>query len=224
MARYLIKYNIIIFLIILTSCSSEKENLIIEGKISGVKNSKIYLSFVEEGKIIDSVNIIDGKFKLQTYIDASREMSIILGDKNSENKFDFISEPTNILFTSSKDKFVFNGKILNSKLYSDYKNLKNQINRFEEKDLEMLAEQIEISVKGDQNKYDSINDQRLKLNQRKILFIVNYAMNNASNPVSAFISYKYRENINKKYLEKIYENLSEEIKNSFYGDKLSSSF
>ena len=224
MARYLIKYNIIIFLIILTSCSSEKENLIIEGKISGVKNSKIYLSFVEEGKIIDSVNIIDGKFKLQTYIDASREMSIILGDKNSENKFDFISEPTNILFTSSKDKFVFNGKIQNSKLYSDYKNLKNQINRFEEKDLEMLAEQIEISVKGDQNKYDSINDQRLKLNQRKILFIVNYAMNNASNPVSAFISYKYRENINKKYLEKIYENLSEEIKNSFYGDKLSSSF
>ena len=218
------KYYIIIFLIILTSCSSEKEKLIIEGKISGVKNSKIYLSFVEEGKIIDSVNIIDGKFKLQTYIDASREMSMILGDKNSENKFDFISEPTNILFTSSKDKFVFNGKIQNSKLYSDYKNLKNQINRFEEKDLEMLAEQIEISVKGDQNKYDSINDQRLKLNQRKILFIVNYAMNNASNPVSAFISYKYRENINKKYLEKIYENLSEEIKNSFYGDKLSSSF
>ena len=218
------KYNIIIFLIILTSCSSEKENLIIEGKISGVKNSKIYLSFVEEGKIIDSVNIIDGKFKLQTYIDATREMSIILGDKNSENKFDFISEPTNILFTSSKDKFVFNGKIQNSKLYSDYKNLKNQINRFEEKDLEMLAKQIGISVKGDQNKYDSINNQRFKLNQRKILFIVNYAMNNASNPVSAFISYKYRDNINKKYLEKIYENLSEEIKNSFYGYKLSSSF
>ena len=218
------KNKIIIFLIILTSCSSEKENLIIEGEINGIKNSKIYLSYVDEGKIIDSVDIIDGKFKLQTYIDATREMSIILDDKNSENKFDFISEPTNILFTSSKDKFVFNGKIQNSKLYSDYKNLKNQINRFEEKDLEMLAEQIEISIKGDQNKYDSINDQRLKLNQRKILFIVNYAMSNASNPVSAFISYKYRENINKKYLEKIYENLSEEIKNSFYGYKLSSSF
>ena len=218
------KNKIIIFFIILTSCSSEKENLVIEGEINGVKNSKIYLSTVEEGKIIDSVNIIDGKFKLQTYIDAIREMSIILGDKNSENKFDFISEPTNILFTSSKDKFVFNGKIQNSKLYTDYKNLKNQINRFEEKDLEMLAEQIEISIKGDQNKYDSINDQRLKLNQRKILLIVNYAMSNASNPVSAFISYKYRQNINKKYLEKIYENLSEEIKNSYYGDKLSSSF
>ena len=218
------KNKIIIFLIILTSCSSEKENLIIEGKISGVKNSKIYLSSVDEEEILDSVNIIDGKFTLKTYVDKTKEMSMILGDRNSEDKFDFISEPAHILFTSSKDKFVFNGKIQNSKLYIDYKNLKNQINRFDEKDLEMLAEQIEVSVKGNPNKYDSINEQRLKLNQRKILFIVNYASNNSSNPISAFISYKYRENINEKYLEKIYENLSEEIKNSYYGAKLSSSF
>ena len=218
------KNRIIIFLIILTSCSSEKENLIIEGKISGVKNSKIYLSSVDEEEILDSVNIIDGKFTLKTYVDKTKEMSMILGDRNSKDKFDFISEPTNILFTSSKDKFVFNGQIQNSKLYTDYKNLKNQINRFDEKDLEMLAEQIEISVIGNPNKYDSINEQRLKLNQRKILFIVNYASNNSSNPISAFISYKYRENINEKFLEKIYENLSEEIKNSYYGAKLSSSF
>ena len=218
------KNKIIIFLIILTSCSSEKENLIIEGKISGVKNSMIYLSSVDEEEILDSVNIIDGKFTLKTYVDKTKEMTMILGDRNSEDKFDFISEPAHILFTSSKDKFVFNGQIQNSKLYTDYKNLKNQINRFDEKDLEMLAEQIEISVIGNPNKYDSINEQRLKLNQRKILFIVNYASNNSSNPISAFISYKYRENINEKFLEKIYENLSEEIKNSYYGAKLSSSF
>ena len=218
------KNKIIIFLIILTSCSSEKENLIIEGKISGVKNSMIYLSSVDEEEILDSVNIIDGKFTLKTYVDKTKEMSMILGDRNSKDKFDFISEPAHILFTSSKDKFVFNGQIQNSKLYTDYKNLKNQINRFDEKDLEMLAEQIEISVIGNPNKYDSINEQRLKLNQRKILFIVNYASNNSSNPISAFISYKYRENINEKFLEKIYENLNEEIKNSYYGAKLSSSF
>ncbi len=218
------KNKIFIFLIILTSCSTEKKNLIIEGKINGIKNSKIYLSSVEEGKIIDSVNIIDGKFTLKTYMDATKEMSMILDDKNSENKFYFISEPAHILFTSSKDKFVYNGKIENSNLYSDYKKLNNQINQFDEKDIEMLAEQIEISINGDQNKYDYINEQRLKLNQKKILFIVNYAMSNASNPLSAYISYKYRENINKKYLEKIYENLSDKVKDSFYGGKLSSIF
>ena len=216
------KNKIIIFLIILTSCSSEKENLIIEGEISGVKNSKIYLSSADKEEILDSVNIINGKFTLKTYVDSTKEMSMILGDKNSENKFDFISEPTHILFKSSKDKFVFNGKIQNSKLYIDYKNLKNQINRFDEKDLEMLAEQIEISVKGNPNKYDSINEQRLKLNQRKILFIVNYAMSNKTSPLSAFISYKYRNSISDDYLKKIFENLSDEIKGSYYGAKLNS--
>ena len=216
------KNKIIIFLIILTSCSSEKENLIIEGEISGVKNSKIYLSSADKEEILDSVNIINGKFTLKTYVDSTKEMSMILGDKNSENKFDFISEPAHILFKSSKDKFVFNGKIQNSKLYIDYKNLKNQINRFDEKDLEMLAEQIEISVKGNPNKYDSINEQRLKLNQRKILFIVNYAMSNKTSPLSAFISYKYRNSISDDYLKKIFENLSDEIKGSYYGVKLNS--
>ena len=218
------KNKIIIFLIIITSCSSEKENLKIEGKIYGIKNSKIYLSSVEEGKIIDSVNIKDGKFTLNTYIDEDMEMSMILGDKNSENKFDFMTEPGEILFTSTREKFVFNGKIQNSKLYSDYINLKNQISLFDERDIDMLAKLIETTVKGNQSKNDSINEQRIKLNNKKILFIVNYAMTNVSDPLSAFISYKYRENINKKYLEKIYEKLSDEVKSSYYGVKLSSIF
>ena len=166
------KNKIIIFLIFLTSCSLEKKNLIIDGKITGVKNSNIYLAIVEQQKIIDSAKVINGKFNLQTFINEPLEMSLILDDKNSENKFNFITEPTDILFTSSKDKFEYNGKIINSKLYSNFKNLENQINRFDEKDLEMLAEQIEVSIMGNQKKYDSINKQRIKVNQKKILFIV----------------------------------------------------
>ena len=114
------KNKIIIFLIFLTSCSLEKKNLIIDGKITGVKNSNIYLAIVEQQKIIDSAKVINGKFNLQTFINEPLEMSLILDDKNSENKFNFITEPTDILFTSSKDKFEYNGKIINSKLYSNF--------------------------------------------------------------------------------------------------------
>ena len=216
------KKTVFIILIVLSSCSGEKENLIIEGDIQGVKNSIIYLSFSDSQKIIDSAKVIDGKFNIKIYLNEPVEMELILDNKNSENKFDFITEPDHILFTSSKDKFVFNGKIQNSKLYSDYKNLKNQINKFDQKDLEILAEQIQISVKGNQNKYDSLAGQRLKLNQRKILFIVNYAMSNKTSPLSPLISYKYRSGISDEYLKKIFENLSDEIKGSYYGAKLNS--
>jgi len=214
------KNKAIIFLIILTSCSLEKNNLIIKGEISEVKNSKIYLANTEQEKIVDSARIINGKFIMEASINEPLEMSLILDNKNSKNKFNFITEPGQILFTSSKNKFIFNGKIQNSKIYSDLKKLENQINRFDEMDLDMLAEQIKVSSNRDQNKFDSINKQRLKINEKKILFIVNYAMNNSSNPLSAYISYKYKGNISKKYLEKIYEKLSDEVKYSYYGNKL----
>mgnify|MGYP001242581780 FL=1 len=214
------KFLVFIFFIFISACEIDRDNMIIEGQINDLKNSKIYLSIVEEEKIIDSANVIDGKFTLKTYTNEPIEMSLILKDKNSVEKFNFFSEPSNILFRSSKEKFIFNAQIQNSKLFTEFKNIENQIGKFNEKDLELLAEQIELSVRGDQKKYDSINGERNKINQKKILFIVNYSLNNNSSPVSAFIIHKYKEGINKKYIEKVYKNFSDEIKSSYYGKKL----
>ena len=211
---------LIIFLIFISACEIRNDNMIIEGQILDLKNSKIYLSIVDEEKIIDSANIIDGKFSLKTYIDEPIEMSLILKEKNSGEKFNFFSEPSNILFRSSKEKFIFNAQIQNSKLFNEFKNIEKQIGKFNEKDLELLAEQIEFSVKGDQKKYDSLNGERIKINQKKILFIVNYSLNNNSSPLSAYIIHKYEESINKNYIERVYKNFSDELKTSYYGKKL----
>ena len=215
---------LIIFLIFISACEISNDNMIIDGQILDLKNSKIYLTIVDEEIIIDSANIIDGKFSLKTYIDEPIEMSLILKEKNSVEKFNFFSEPSNILFRSSKEKFIFNAQIQNSKLFNEFKNIEKQIGKFNEKDLELLAEQIEFSAKGDQKKYDSLNGERIKINQKKILFIVNYSLNNNSSPVSAFIIHKYKESINKNYIEKVYENFSDKLKSSYYGKKLISNF
>tara|TARA_B100001175_G_scaffold253724_1_gene221355 strand:+ start:2449 stop:3111 length:663 start_codon:yes stop_codon:yes gene_type:complete len=218
------KLVLFIFFIIISGCDRDNNNMIIEGQIIDLKNSKIYLGKVDEEKIVDSTNVIDGKFTLKTYINEPIEMSLILKEKNSSEKFNFFSEPTHILFRSSKEKFIFNAQIQNSKLFTELKNIENQIFKFNEKDLELLAEQIELSMKGDQKKYDSINQERIKINQKKILFIVNYSLNNNFSPVSAFIIHKYKESINKNYIEKVYENFTDELKDSHYGKKLVSSF
>ena len=148
------KLVVFIFLIIISACEIRNDNMIIEGQILDLKNSKIYLTLVDEEKIIDSANVINGKFTLKTYINEPIEMSLILNEKKSNEKFNFFSEPTDILFRSSKEKFIYNAQIQNSKLYTELKNIENQIGKFNEKDLELLAEQIEFSVKGDQKKYD----------------------------------------------------------------------
>ena len=217
------RLTIILFLILVFACERDKEikeNIVVEGQIINLNKSKIYLAIVDEGKIIDSTNVIDGKFTLKAYIDEPKEMSLILNEKNSSEKFNFISEPTNILFKSSKEKFSYNAQLQNSKLFTEYKKIENHINKFDNKDLEMLAKQIEFSVIGNQQKYDSINKERINLNQKKILFIVNYSINNNNNPLSAFVIYKHKENINKNYIEKVYKNFSDQVKKSYYGKKL----
>ena len=213
-------FLVFILFIFISACEIDRDNMIIEGQIIDLKNSKIYLTIDDDEKIIDSANVIDGKFTLKTYINEPIEMNLILNEKNSGEKFNFFSEPSTILFRSSKEKFIFNARIQNSKLFTEFKNIENQIGKFNEKDLELLAEQIEFSVKGDQKKYDSINRDRIKINQKKILFIVNYSLNNNSSPLSAFLIHKYKEGINKNYIAKVYENFSDELKSSYYGKKL----
>ena len=102
---------------------------------------------------------------------------------------------------------------------SEYVKLKTQIEKYDEKDLELLADQIKFSVEGDQKNYNLIEEKRIKINQKKILLIVNYSINNNSSPLSAFIAFKYKESINKNYLEKIYANFSDELKDSYYAKK-----
>ena len=87
------KVLVFIFFILISACEIDKDNMIIEGQIIDLKNSKIYLAVVDEGKIIDSANVIDGKFTLKTYINEPIEMSLILKEKNSGEKFNFFSEP-----------------------------------------------------------------------------------------------------------------------------------
>ena len=161
MVRYIIKKFIVFFFILISTCAIDKNNMIIEGQIIDLRNSKIYLAMVDKGKIIDSANVIDGKFNLKTHINEPMEMSLILKEKNSGEKFNFFSDPSSILFRSSKEKFIFNAQIQNSKLFTEFKNIENQIGKFNEKDLEQLAEQIGLLVRGDQKKYDSIKGERI---------------------------------------------------------------
>ena len=155
------KKFIVFFFILISTCAIDKNNMIIEGQIIDLRNSKIYLAMVDKGKIIDSANVIGGKFNLKTHINEPMEMSLILKEKNSCEKFNFFSDPSSILFRSSKEKFIFNAQIQNSKLFTEFKNIENQIGKFNEKDLEQLAEQIGLFVRGDQKKYDSIKGERI---------------------------------------------------------------
>ena len=214
------KFLIIIFAII-CSCLSNKDEINISGEIKGLNNSFIYLIQPDSNTLLDSSKVVNEKFNLTAYINEPLELVLKIQSKDSENIFSFISEPSaKIIFTSSKEKFEFNGKIENSDLNYEFEKLNGHINRYNDIDLQMLEQQIQASIENNNKKYDSLNEERLKVDQKKILFIVNYCLNNNSNILSPYLAYKYRDNINLSFLENIYQNLSEEMRETYYGSKL----
>ena len=214
------KFIIIIFAII-CSCLSDKDEINISGEIKGLNNSFIYLIQHDSNTLLDSSKVVNEKFDLTAYINEPLELVLKIQSKDSENIFSFISEPSaKIIFTSSKEKFEFNGKIENSDLNYEFEKLNGHINRYNDIDLQMLEQQIQASIENNNKKYDSLNEERLKVDQKKILFIVNYCLNNNTNILSPYLAYKYKNNINLGFLENIYQNLSEEMRETYYGRKL----
>jgi len=214
------KFIIIIFTIV-CSCLSDKDEINISGEIKGLNNSFIYLIQPDNNTLLDSSKVVNEKFNLTAYINEPLELVLIIQSRDSENIFSFISEPSDkIIFTSSKEKFEFNGKIENSDLNYEFEKLNSHINRYNDIDLQMLEQQIQASIENNKKKYDSLNEERLKVDQKKILFIVNYCLNNNSNILSPYLAYKYKDNINVGFLENIYQNLSKEMRETYYGRKL----
>jgi hypothetical protein len=103
------KFLIIIFAII-CSCLSDKDEINISGEIKGLNNSFIYLIQPNSNTLLDSSKVVNEKFNLTAYINEPLELVLKIQSKDSENSFGFISEPSaEIIFTSSKEKFEFNG-------------------------------------------------------------------------------------------------------------------
>ena len=214
------KFIIIIFAI-MCSCLSDKDEINISGEIKGLNNSFIYLIQPDSNTLLDSSKVVNEKFNLTAYINEPLELVLKIQSKDSKNTFSFISEPSaKIIFTSSKEKFEFNGKIENSDLNYEFEKLNSHINRYNDIDLQMLEQQIQASIENNKKKYDSLNEERLKVDQKKILFIVNYCLNNNTNILSPYLAYKYKNNINLGFLENIYQNLPEEMRETYYGRKL----
>ena len=214
------KFIIIIFAFI-CSCLSNKDEINISGEIKGLNNSFIYLIQPDSNTLLDSSKVVNEKFDLTAYINEPLELALKIQSKDSENSFSFISEPSaEIIFTSSKEKFEFNGEIENSDLNKEFEKLNSHINRYNDIDLLILEQQIQASITNNKKKYDSLNEERLKADQKKILFIVNYCLNNNSNVLSPYLAYKYKDNIKLNFLENIYQNLSEEMRETYYGSKL----
>lgn len=224
------KKLIVVFvsILILSSCDdSLKENLVVTGKIKGLKKGMLYLQHVPDSILIsvDSVAINgDGNFILKTYLESPEVFYLYLDKKDNNDindRITFFAEPGTVTINTDWNTFDTTAKISGSKsneVFEEYQKIMSSINKrnFE---IMLKASQANNDLKN-QASIDSLQNLSNKNTQRGYAFAINFALNHKDSYVAPYIALKEIPDANKRYLDSIYSELTPEVTSSKYGKEL----
>ncbi len=216
-------FLILSFLLII-SCSTTENDLIVKGTINGLKKGTIYLQKVSDTSFmaVDSVAILgDSSFELHSQLDAP-EMYYLFLDKNdnSENRISFFADKGITEINTTLENFVFDAKIVGSRQQKVLSEYNKMIKNFNNKSLDLIEANLVAQKEQDQVKADSLNAVLDRYNRSRFKYALNFTMNHLDSEVTPYIVLTDMYNANIKALDTIYNNLDTKVVNSKYGLKL----
>jgi hypothetical protein len=200
--------------------------MLVNGKIDGLRKGKLYLQqFVDSVFIsIDSTEVNNEfEFSLSTSINEPDIYYLYLDkfDGDSLNdRIKFFGNSGEIVINSRLKTFDTNAEILgsdNQTLMEEYISI---IRKFNFENLDLLEIYYDSQIKGDNKRFDSVNDAINNLIKRKYLYSLNFATTNADYEISPFIVTTEIPDANKELLKQVYDKFNDSIKVSKYGKLL----
>jgi len=198
----------------------------VSGKIDGLRKGKLYLQqFVDSVFIsIDSTKVNNEfEFNLSTSINEPDIYYLYLDkfDGDSLNdRIKFFGNSGEIVINSRLKTFDTNAEILgsdNQTLMEEYMSIRRKFNL---ENLDLLEIYYDSQIKGDNKRFDSVNDAINNLIKRKYLYSLNFATTNADYEISPFIVTTEIPDANKELLKQVYDKFNDSIKVSKYGKLL----
>ncbi len=219
---------ILLILLSITACSDKENNLLVKGQVKGLKKGTIYLQKIEDTLLInvDSVMIDgDANFELGDYLESPQIMYLFL-DKidNTEytDRIEFFAEEGEVTINTTLKNFEVDAKVVGSANQQKLMDYKNMMQRFNDKNLELIQKNFEAQRDNNEELIISTNKEFDKLLTRKYLYTVNYAVNNKDLEIAPYLALSEVFDANIKYLDTIYSSLTPEVKKSKYGKDLKS--
>ena len=221
-----IKYLLVL---IFFNCTNDLgKNLTVSGNIKGLRKGKLYLQkYINDTTLfnIDSLKV-EGLENFEFSDSLSEAQFYFLTLKKDETdttlqKIPFFAEKGKIKINTRLNTFLSSVKIEGSEnqiLWDEYLMI---MRKFNNQNIQLVKDYLEKKGEFDSKKRDVLFEKKNDLiNRKKVLFSLNFAMNNIDKEISAYIGLYELNNISNKYLDSLYSKLNTNIKNSFCGKKL----
>lgn len=217
---------IALVLISLLGCNDEpKANLVVKGKLEGFRKGDLYLQKIEDTTVlnVDSIQFLgDQEFELKAYVEEPQLMFLYIkkfGNEADADYLDIFAEEGVFEFNLKKDSLAQTKAVLAPENHQKYETYLQVIRRFNDQNLALISEQIN-ALKDDENKLAEVNKKFANLKRNKYLYTINYALRNPTNEIAPFLVLSEAYDVNKIYLDTVYNTLTPEVKMSKYGKQL----
>lgn len=213
----------VLAVLFIAGCSGKKgdgTNFKITGNISGGYEGKAYLLKRESGEWVklDSAGTKDGNFTFRGYVEYPEAWYI--SDEEGKNYASLFVEPGEIVFNTDMEDFNANSLVSGSSSQEEYNAFREKSGKYDEQLEEAWENYKAANESGDEETAGKWDAEYERIDGELKQFILNYARENNSSVVSAYIvlrnAYRYDEN----ELEPVVEAFSPSISGSAYVEKL----
>ena len=211
------------FLILMASCSAPKKDMQVTVEVKGLKKGALYLERVQDSVLlaVDSI-LVDREeaVVLQANLEHP-ELFYILLDKNQtddiDNRIPFFGQAGEISIQTTLDDYVTKAKVSGSPTQEIYNAYLRVIRQFNNEELDLLAAYLQAQISQNADSLTLVEQQTASLSKRKILFTVNFAVNNANSVVAPYLALSELPKVSKSFLDTIAASMSDDVANSRYG-------
>lgn len=218
------KLLLLLSLILVASCAKDDTNFTLKGTIKGLKKGTVYLQKMKDSNVVTlDFKKIDGdaNFELTTNLD-SPQMLFLKLERNdgASGELPFFAAQGKMQLNTSLKNFYVDAKVTGSKQQTVLEEYKAMMTKFNDKNLDYIKENLEAEMKNDTAKLSASYDNYEKLLRRKYLYTVNFAVNNKDSEVAPYVAVTEIRDANVKFLDTIYNSLTNEVQSSRYGKEL----
>ena len=213
-----------LFLIaLLVSCSAPKKDMQVIVEVKDLKKGVLFLERVQDSTLVTVDSIFLSREEavvLQADLDHP-ELFYILLDRNQtddiDNRIPFFGQAGEVSIQTTLDDYVANAEVSGSSTQEIYNAYLRVIRQFNNEELDLLAAYLHAQISQNTDSLTLIEQQTASLSKRKILFTVNFAVNNANSVIAPYLALSDLSGIPKSLLDTIAASMSENVANSRYG-------
>ncbi len=213
---------------LLISCTKENKggNLTLTGKVNGLKQGTLYVQKIQDTTLVTLDSILikgNSEFEVVLQIDDPEMFFLSLNrgtTASQDNQLMFFAEPGKINIETSLKSFFGDAKITGSKnqaVYEDY--LKTRA-RLTDKQNDLLIAIFNAGKAGQNAEKDSLLNVSSKINGRRYLNAVNFAVTHGDSDVAPYIALSEIYDRPIKYLDTIQNSLKNGVADRKYGKAL----